>query len=82
MEQAVAETIASESGVNAEIVAVTEAAELLEGVLVIDFGAATPSVLTRYENPDTKEDIGDILEEFKYREKVEEYIKKVSRESK
>ena len=61
MKQAIAETIATESGVNAELIAVTEVAELLEGALVIDFGAATPLLLTAYENPDTKEDIGDMF---------------------
>merc|ERR1719506_1119215 len=61
MKQAIAETIATESGVNAELIAVTEVAELLEGALVIDFGAATPLLLTAYEKLDTKRDIEDML---------------------
>ena len=61
MKQAIAETIATESGVNAELIAVTEVAELLEGDLVIDFGAATPLLLTAFEEPDTKGDIEYIL---------------------
>ena len=61
MKQAIAETIATESGVNAELVAVTEVAELLEGDLVIGFGAATPSLLTAYEKSHTKRDIEYML---------------------
>ena len=61
VKDAFAVSIASESGLDAETVAITKVAEAVEGFLDFDFGDAAAALARAYEDPALRADIARTL---------------------